>query len=133
MSFPKSAGEPDKYRAAQVGKLRLKLGVGKARVDFLVEPVDDFSRRVLRCTDALPCARFVAGHKFVDGRDVRQRLRARRGRHRERAELAGPDVLNRCDGLDEVNLHLSGEQISEREPLAAIRHVDHSDAGHHLE
>ena len=33
----------------------------------------------------------------------------------------------------EVDLHLSAEQISQRRRLAAIWHVDHVDAGHHLE
>jgi hypothetical protein len=30
-------------------------------------------------------------------------------------------------------LHLPGEQVGERRPLAAIRHVQRGDAGHHLE
>ena len=33
----------------------------------------------------------------------------------------------------EHDLHLSAEQIGERGRRAAIRHVDHVDAGHHLE
>ena len=36
MSLPKSAGEPIKHRAAQVGKPCLDLGVGEARVDLLL-------------------------------------------------------------------------------------------------
>src|SRR5262245_62052175 len=64
--FAEIGGRAHKYCAAQVGEPRLEFGIGKARVDFLVEPVDDFSRRVLRCTDALPSAHFIAGHKFVD-------------------------------------------------------------------
>ena len=43
----------------------------------------------------IPDARLVARHEFAHGRDVRQRLRARRGGHRQRAQLAGPDVLDR--------------------------------------
>src|ERR1700704_4225274 len=35
-----------KDRRAKVGKPRLQLGIGKARVDLLVELVDDVSRRV---------------------------------------------------------------------------------------
>ena len=31
------------------------------------------------------------------------------------------------------DLHLSAEQIGERRASAAIRHVNHVDAGHHLE
>ena len=33
----------------------------------------------------------------------------------------------------ERDLHLSAEQIGQRRPTTAIRHVDHVDAGHHLE
>ena len=33
----------------------------------------------------------------------------------------------------EHHLHLPGEQVGERRRRAAIRHVDHVDAGHHLE
>ena len=32
-----------------------------------------------------------------------------------------------------IDLHLPAEQIGQRRCLAAIRHVDHVDAGHHLE
>jgi len=40
---------------------RLHLGIGEASVDLLVELVDDLRRRGLRCTDAEPTARLVAG------------------------------------------------------------------------
>ena len=52
MSLPKSAGEPGKHRAAEVGKPRLHLGIGEAGVDLLVELVDDLSRRVLGRAEA---------------------------------------------------------------------------------
>ena len=95
MSLPKSAGEPASAVAAQVGKPRLDLGIGESRVDLLVELVDDLGGRVPRRANAEPRARLVARHELAHGRDVRQRLRARRGRHRQRAQLAGPDVLDR--------------------------------------
>ena len=95
MSLPNSAGVIGIGVAAQIGKPRLHLGIGEGRVDLLVEPVDDLRRRVLGRADAIPPARLVARHEFAHGRDVRQRLRARRGRHRQRAQLAGPDVLDR--------------------------------------
>ena len=94
MSLPKSAGDLQAWHAAQVGKPRLHLGIGEARVDLLVEPVDDLGGRVLGRADAIPAARLVARHEFAHGRDVRQRLRARRGGHRQCAQLAGPDVLD---------------------------------------
>ena len=94
MSLPKSAGEPGSaYRP--VGKPRPDLGIGEAGIDLLVELIDDLSGRVLRRANAEPCARLVARHEFAHGRDVRQHLRARRGRHRQRAQLASPDVLDR--------------------------------------
>ena len=78
MSLPKSAGDTGKRRAAQVGKPRLDLGIGEARIDLFVELVDDLGGRVLGRADAEPSARLVARHEFAHGRDVRQRLRARR-------------------------------------------------------
>ena len=47
MSLPKSAGEP-KRGATQIGKTRLYLGIGKGRIDLLVEPVDDLNGRIFR-------------------------------------------------------------------------------------
>ena len=41
--FAEIGGRAHKYCAAQVGEPRLEFGIGKARVDFLVEPIDDFS------------------------------------------------------------------------------------------
>ena len=52
MSLPKSAGEPRKHRAAEVGEPRLHLGIGEGRVDLVVELVDDFGGRVLGRADA---------------------------------------------------------------------------------
>src|SRR5215831_3021354 len=83
MSLPKSGGRQRECVAAQVGKPRLELGIGKASVDLLVELLDDLGRRGLRCADAGPGARLVARHKFPDGRDIGQRLRTSRGGHRE--------------------------------------------------
>ena len=48
-------------RAAEVSETGLHLGVVESRVDLLVELVDDLRRRGLRCTDAEPTARLVAG------------------------------------------------------------------------
>src|SRR5262249_52886601 len=66
----KVGGREREHVATQVGKPHLDLGVGEARVDLPVELVDDFSRRVFWCADALPAARFIVEHKFAHGRDV---------------------------------------------------------------
>src|SRR6266511_5922055 len=47
----------------------------------MVEPADELGRRGLRCADAEPETRFVARHEFAHRRDVRQCIRARRGRY----------------------------------------------------
>src|SRR6516225_1736339 len=109
MSLPKSAGEPASTRlprsascalifrsASAVLISRLSLLMTSVGV-FLGEPMPDHPLRL------------VARHEFADGRDVGQRLRARRGRHSERAQLAGPDVSNRRERGDERDLHLSAE------------------------
>src|SRR5262245_27816928 len=96
MSLPKSAGVPGSIpRAAQLRKSRLHLGIGKGRVDLLIELVDDLDRRGLRCADAEPETRFVARHKLSHGRDIRQYVQARPGGHCERAQPASFDIPNR--------------------------------------
>ena len=60
--------------AAQVGQPRLESLVGEARIDSLVELVDDLGRRALRRGDAFERRRLVAGQEFADRRQVRQRL-----------------------------------------------------------
>jgi hypothetical protein len=122
-----------KHRAAQVSKPRLEFGIGKTGVDFHIQLVDDFGWRVPGRADAGAEARLIARHELADRWEVRQRVRARRGRHCERAQPASPDILYRCDSGGEVDLHLPAEQVGERGSPAAIRHVDHVDAGHHVE
>src|SRR5262249_31309226 len=84
-----------KRGGAQVGKPHLHLGIGKARIDLVVELVNNLGRRVFRRADAGPEARLVAWQELTHGRDVRQCLRARRGGHRQRAKFAGSDVFDR--------------------------------------
>src|SRR5215475_11061151 len=48
-------------------------------------------------------------HQLTHGRDVRQRVRAGRGRHRQRPQLARPDVLDRGRRGGEHDLHLTTE------------------------
>ena len=56
-------GRADKRRASKVGEPRLHLEIDEARVDLLVELVDDLRRRVLGYADAIPVARLIAGHE----------------------------------------------------------------------
>jgi len=46
------AGREDKWCAPQIGEPSLDLGIGEARVDLPVEPVDDLAWRVLGRADA---------------------------------------------------------------------------------
>jgi hypothetical protein len=70
-------GRAGKNRAAQLAKPRLKLGIGEACIDFLVELVHDLGGRGLRCADAVPEARLISWHELSEGRSVWQRFRAR--------------------------------------------------------
>src|SRR5262249_32284638 len=88
---PEIARRATEDNAAQVGELSLQLGIGEARIDLLVELVDDLGRRLCRCAKAEIAARLVARHKFGHGWNVRQRVRARYCAHRQRAQLARPD------------------------------------------
>src|SRR5262249_1759468 len=63
----KIGGRARKHRAAQVGKPRPELGIGKASIDLLVELRDDLCRRILGCAEAIPIARLVARHELPHG------------------------------------------------------------------
>src|SRR4029077_1297620 len=54
-----------KHSAAQVGDPSLHLGIGKARVDLLVELVDDLGGRALWRTHAVPRAHFIAWDRLA--------------------------------------------------------------------
>src|SRR5262245_9871178 len=56
-------GRDDKRRAYQVGKLCLDFGIGKARVDFPVELVDDLGGRVPLSANTEPGAGLISGTK----------------------------------------------------------------------
>src|SRR5262249_22362156 len=84
----------DKRCASEVSEPRLDFGIGEGRVDLLVELVDDLSWRGLGCADAEPIACLVSRQELPHARDVRQGLRARLGRHRERAQPTSPDIFD---------------------------------------
>src|SRR5712671_2916046 len=122
-----------KRSAAQIGKSILHLRIGKAEVYLCVELVDDFSRRILRRTDAEPYARVVTGQEFGHTLNIGQKLRARRSGDRESAQRSSSNVLDRCRNAAKHHFHLATDEISQCRGLTAIRYVDHADACHHLE
>src|ERR1700730_4111566 len=78
ISLPNSAGEPRRRAPpAEGAQPRLHPGVGDGRIDFLVELVDDFGRRLRGRADAIPLAGFVTRHEIRYRRQLRQRFRAR--------------------------------------------------------
>src|SRR5215475_9879643 len=56
--------------APEVGKPRLKLGVGEDGIDLSVELLDDLSGRVFWHANPVPRTRLVTRHEIVHGRDV---------------------------------------------------------------
>src|SRR5262249_58742931 len=55
-------GRAGKRGSAQIGEPRLNFGIAEARIDLLVEPVDDICRRVLGRANTVPLARPVNPH-----------------------------------------------------------------------
>src|SRR5262249_49657234 len=96
-------------------------------------PVHDFSRRVSRCANSIDTVGLVAWHKLAHRWNIWQRLGPRSGRHPEPTQLAASDVLDRRWQRIEVDLYLPSNQICQRWPGAAIRHMNHVDPGEHLE
>ena len=133
MNFPKSAGEPGNTVVPRSASRAFILGSASAALISLLS-LSTISAGVLFAqTDGEPLACLVARHEFAHGRDVGQCLEASGGRHRQRAQLAGPDMLDRCRQAAEINLHLATEQIGNCGRGAAIGDVRHVDVGHHLE
>ena len=124
MRLPNSAGEPGSGSPPMAAKPCLHAGVGDGRIDFLVELVDDFGRRVPGRADAIPLACFITRHEIADGRQLRQHFRARGGGNRERAQLAGADVFGGPGRGGEEDLHLPTKQIRQRRTLAAVGDMD---------
>src|SRR5262249_23493741 len=96
ISSAKSAGEPASTVPPRSASRALILGSARPAL-IALELVDDRCGRALGCAGARPGARLIARHELTDGRDVRQRLRARRGRYRQCAQPTSVDMPNRCD------------------------------------
>ena len=99
MSLPKSAGEPASTVPPRSASRALILGSARAALISLLSLSTISAGVFLGAPMPNQRARLVARHEIAHGRDVRQRLRARRGGHRQRAQLAGPDVLDRPTGM----------------------------------
>src|SRR5688572_28673443 len=98
-----------KHHTAQLGKPRLRLGIGEASVYLLVQLVYDRGRCAFRYNDAIPLARLKPGHEFAHSGQIWERVSAHGTRHRKRLQLASSDVLDCCGNATEYHLHLSAE------------------------
>src|SRR5262245_11364979 len=78
-------GRSGKNHATHVGELRLEVGISASVVGLRVEHVDDLGRRASGHADAEPAGRLVARQEIAHSWNVRQRIRTRRARYRERA------------------------------------------------
>jgi hypothetical protein len=83
------------HLAPQVGEPSLDLGIGEARIDLLVQPVNDCGWRGLGGADSEGGACLKARHEIPDRGEIGQHLRARHGGYRQRAQAAGLDVFER--------------------------------------
>src|SRR5262245_37204146 len=120
-------------RAAEVGETGLHLRVVESRVDLLVELVDDLGRRGPRYAEAVPITHLVVRQELTHGRDVRQRVRARRGGYCERTQPASPDMLDGRRHCRKAYLYLPREEIGQSRPCATIENVHHISASHYFE
>ena len=116
-----------------VGHALLHLGQEQRAADLAVEPRDDLLRHGRRTERAVPHRHLVARHGLGDGRHIGQQRRALRLGDAEQLEPAGLDVLEALRAGGEEQLHLSADRVGDRRRAAAIRHVQHLDAGHALE
>ena len=73
---------------AEVGQPDLYPWFRKGRVDFSVEPIDDFCRNVLGAAESDHKGRFVARQEIANDRQLWQRLGAHGRGHCQRAQLA---------------------------------------------
>ena len=132
MSLPKSAGEPAKHDAAQVGESRLHLGIGESGINLLVELVDDLGGGIPGRADAVPAAGLIAWDEFATvgmSGSASKRVAVVTAKC---AQLAGLDVRDRW--RNEPNMpapvHRAGRLAPGRHRDKELNHVD---AGHHLE
>src|SRR5262245_46160172 len=61
-----------KHRTAQAREPRSQIGIIESRINLPIDLVDNRSRRLLRCRDAVPNACFIGPNKLTYCRDIRQ-------------------------------------------------------------
>ena len=66
-----------KHRTGEVSKPRLHLGVGEARIDLMVELLDNLDRRILGRSETELGTRLEARHKIIHDRHAADRLHHR--------------------------------------------------------
>src|SRR5262245_49778056 len=87
-------GRTNKHCGAETSKLRLQLGIRKARIDLSVEFVDDRAGCSFGRTSAKPATGFIARQEVSYCRKIRQGLRVYRRGQGQRAKLAAFHVFN---------------------------------------
>src|SRR5262245_15018519 len=55
----------------EIGNSLFDPGIDEAQIDFAIELVDDFSRRIFGCDNRTPRTALITRHEFSDGRNVR--------------------------------------------------------------
>src|SRR5262245_26265527 len=131
MSLPKSAGEYASTSPPRSASRAFILGSARAALTSVLS-LSTISAGVAFCADAEPDTRLVAGQDLADRRNIWQFLQACETGDRKCYECAGFDVVFRCRGGDEHNLHLSADEVGHGSRNAAIRDVNQVDTGHHL-
>src|SRR5262245_65660113 len=81
-------GRACKQYAAHFSQPRLDVRVSKARVDCIVEFLDEFGRRVLGCTETQPRAGLVTCYEPANGRKIAHSHQPRCTGHRPRPQPA---------------------------------------------
>src|SRR5262245_30327482 len=95
MSLPKSAGEPAITVPPRSARRAFKPGSARPALIALLSFTMMSAGVFLGPPMPAQKLAFVARHEIAHSRDVRQRVRAGRGRYPERTQLAGPDVSDR--------------------------------------
>ena len=133
MSLPKSAGEPPSVETPTWTNRAFMAGSASAALISLLS-LSTMSEGVpLGAPIPKKPPDSIARHELGHGRHIRKNMRARRGGDRQRAHLAGSDVLDRHDRRGERDQHLSADEVGHRRSPATIGHVGHVDAGHRFE
>src|SRR5262245_27113355 len=93
--LPELGGRSRNRCAAELLEFGQDRRILQRQVGLFVEDIDDFLWRSLRHSEAKEGARFEARHSLGNRRHVRQLFRTLRGCYRQRAQLAGLDVIDR--------------------------------------